>query len=154
MAKAFLAPQGGEDEGYAVPYNSCLVQKKKESRMTTEVKKVSFEIVDGASREDLRDALGSKPNFLILVGMTINTVNTVNLEQNDMLRLNWDYDFPKRTGYVDVQIAVDGLEWEDGSREIANLKGRLKVVGSTKPKIPFTACYRTDIRKGTINLLV
>jgi hypothetical protein len=116
--------------------------------MTTPETQISFEIVNGGSREDIRDSIGSKPSFRILVGMTVN------VKYDDVLRLNWDYEFPKRKGYVDVLIVVDSLEWEDGSGESFNLKGRLKAVDSTKSKIPFSGYYRTDIRKGLITLLV
>ncbi len=112
--------------------------------MTLEAK---IEIIGGPSREDLRDALGSRKDHRFQVTFVLNG------HARDVAMVN---PFPLDQDKIELVANVNGMEWEDGSGESWNLRCYAVRINGQDELIsrPFMAYYRTDKRKGQVTFTI
>ena len=116
--------------------------------MTTPKTEVKLKIVTGGSREDVRDSVGSKKSFRLIMHFVVE------IKSEHLATLIDDFGFQNiRTGELRLESVLNGMEWEDGSGESWNLKGWLKSASTSPNGLPFSAYYRTDRRTGVLSLV-
>lgn len=149
MAKAFSAPQGGEYEGSAVPFNSTIVQKRKVCRMTAKII-LTIQRGNGPSRADLLDSLSGnsecprKKHFM------------VRFWDGDWSRLHTQFGFTSPcppNSVAKILVIIGGVKWIDEGRMKANISGIFKPYGEVNNVwFPFTGHYDAHERTGQIEV--
>ena len=118
---------------------------------------IEIDIVNGPSREDVRDSLGSKPNHRLSVSFRMD----LNQETADEVAGHLP-SFPTDQQQLDAEALINGMVWEDGTGECFSLSGYLMSVmyederGKESIQVGrlFKAHYNTNERRGLLELSV
>lgn len=107
---------------------------------------VMVKVVGGASREELRDSVGSRANSRLWVHFVVALTEELQIFLGAVYR---------ETRSIQIIARIDKFEWEDGSGESFNLGGLAKLpmfTSSGRNIVQFHAHYDTRVRQGTITL--